>query len=111
MGWDNVPESLDTGPKVRSLEKAFGEYLYSTQKLSLFENRTVELISEPGESLEKFQERCRAGANASAQQALEIEKVKFRPRFAALDSTLPDDRAPVQQSSGGWGIGWLFGYQ
>jgi len=106
--WGNVPETLDTGRKIKALEKAFGEYLYSTQKLSLFENRTLELVSEPGESLAKFQERCRAGAALSAEQAVEMEKVKFKPKFEALDASLPADPAPVQQSSGGL-IGWLFG--
>src|SRR5206468_2009784 len=48
--WANVPESLDTGKKLKALERGFVEYLYATRKLSLFENRPLELVSAPGES-------------------------------------------------------------
>ena len=37
--WAGVPESLDTGRKLKALEKAFAEHLYTTRKLSLWENR------------------------------------------------------------------------
>ena len=79
--WASVSEALDTGKKFKTLEKAFSDYLYSTQKLSLFENRALELISEPGESQAAFTQRCRAAAVKGAMQALELEQVKFRPKF------------------------------
>ena len=52
--WAGVPESLDTGRKVKSLEKAFAEHLYTTRKLSLWENRTLGMLSTPGESEAAF---------------------------------------------------------
>ena len=89
--WAGVPESLDTGRKVKALEKAFAEHLYTTRKLSLWENRTLGLLSAPGESEAAFRSRCRAAADLEQKQALEMEKVKFRPKFEALDMKLPDD--------------------
>ena len=89
--WADVPESLDTGRKVKSLEKGFVEHLYTTRKLSLWENRTLGLLSTPGESEGAFRSRCRAAADLEKKQALEMEKVKFRPKFEALGMTLPDD--------------------
>jgi hypothetical protein len=91
--WGGVPEALDTGKKLKVLEKAFAEYLYSSQKLSLFENKTLGLVSAPGESEAVFQVRCRQAAQAQASQALEMEKLKFTPRFEALDAKLPPDSA------------------
>lgn len=88
--WANVPQALDTGRKLRSLEKAFADHLYSTRKLSLFENRTLKLVSEPAELAAAFQNRCRAAAGQEAKQALEMEKVKFKPKFEALDSDVPN---------------------
>ena len=88
--WANVPESLDTSRKLRSLEKAFVDHLYSTRKLSMFENRALKLVSEPGEAVEVFQQRCRLAAAQEAKQALEMEKVKFKPKFEALDATVPN---------------------
>jgi hypothetical protein len=89
--WAGVPESLDTGRKVKSLEKAFAEHLYTTRKLSLWENRTLGLLSTPGESEAAFRARCRIAADAEKKQALEMEKVKFRPKFEALDIPIPDE--------------------
>ena len=86
--WAGVPESLDTGRKVKALEKAFVEHLYTTRKLSLWENRTLGLLSTPGETEAAFRGRCRAAADVEKKQALEMEKVKFRPKFEALDIAL-----------------------
>jgi hypothetical protein len=90
--WASVPGPLDTARKLKALEKAFAEYLYSSRKLALFQNRPLGLVSEPGETAEAFRARCRAAAHERAGQALEMEKLKFRPKFEALDATLPDDR-------------------
>jgi hypothetical protein len=110
--WANVPESLDTGKKLKALEKGFVEYLYATRKLSLFENRSLELISAPGESEAAFRKRCKEAAEVEAQQAVEMERVKFRPKFEALDSELPDEPPPPPpppKPSGGWFTGWFGG--
>ncbi len=105
--WEGVPDALDTGRKLKALEKAFAEYLYSTQKLALFENRTLELLSQPGETQAAFRERCRSAAAEGARQALELERAKFAPRFAALDMALPADEPEAKK--GGSLFGWLFG--
>ena len=60
--WAAVPESIDTGRKLKAIEKAFGEFLYGGQKLALYENRDLELVSAPGESLEAFRIRRRKAA-------------------------------------------------
>jgi hypothetical protein len=111
--WASVSDALDTGKKLKTLEKAFCEHLYSTLKLSLFENRALELISEVGESREAFQQRCRLAAQAEYKQALEMEQAKFRPKFEALDAVLPDvspfapqPAAPAPSGGGSW-LGWL----
>jgi hypothetical protein len=89
--WASVPSSLDTGRKLKGLEKAFADFVYSTQKLSLFENRELELVSLPGENEGAFRARCRAAALAQARQALEMERVKFTPKFGALGTAVPVD--------------------
>jgi hypothetical protein len=98
---------LDTSRKLKALEKAFAEYLYNTQKLALLENRTLGLVSQPGETPESFRERCRSAAAEGAAQALALEKAKFTPKFAALGLSLPADD-PAEKKSGSL-FGWLFG--
>jgi hypothetical protein len=87
--WTGVPTSLDTGRKLKALEKAFANWLFGAKKLPLFENRALGLVSIPGEELEAFRIRCRAAAEQQAQQALDMEKVKFEPKFKALGLSLP----------------------
>ncbi len=101
--WAGVPDTLDTGRKLKALEKAFADWLYSTQKLGLFRNRILGLVSDPGESLADFRGRCRLGAQARAEEALKMEKVKFAPKFEALGMDLPEE--PVKKSVGFWS--WL----
>jgi hypothetical protein len=103
--WGGAPESADTGRKIKALEKAFADHLYATRKLSLWENRTLELVSEPGEAQAAFRERCRAAARQAAEQALAVEKAKFRPKFEALGLKLPDEQPA--KSGGSW-LGWIF---
>jgi hypothetical protein len=103
--WASVPESLDTGRKLKALEKALADYLYSTQKLSLLENRTLELVSAPGEAEETFRRRCGEAALAEAKQALEMERVKFTPKFEALGAKVPED--PGEARAGGSLLDWI----
>ncbi|MFO0926061.1 MAG: DUF87 domain-containing protein [Gemmataceae bacterium] len=85
--WGAVPESVDTGRKLKAMEKAFAEHLYSTQKLSLYENSDLELVSAPGESLDAFRARCRKAAADQRAQALEMERIRYTPRREAADSS------------------------
>jgi hypothetical protein len=86
--WGAVPETLDTARKLKALEKAFTEHLYSSQKLSLFEDRELEMVSEVGETLEAFRRRCKQHADQESRQAQDLEKVKFAPKIeAAKQST------------------------
>ena len=53
------------------LEKAFAEYLYSSQKIALFENRALGLVSAPRETEATFRARCHKEAAEQAREELE----------------------------------------
>jgi hypothetical protein len=72
----------------------------------LFENRTLKLVSQAGEAAEAFQARCRAAAAQEAKQALEMEKVKFTPKFEAMDAAMPSLSA-AEGKSGGSLLDWV----
>ncbi len=100
--WTAAPEALDTGRKVKALEKAFIEPLYSTQKLLLHENRDLEMVSAAGETLDAFRRRCRQQAELESRQAQDLEKVKAAPEDrggGAIDEQGP--RGPHRQAEGG----------
>jgi hypothetical protein len=90
--WAAVPESLDTDRKLKALEKAFNEHLYSTQKISLFENRELEMVSLPGETEAAFKNRCKQAAEQQRKQAQELESVKFKPKIEAAEQSTSKGR-------------------
>jgi hypothetical protein len=100
--WASVPESLDTGRKLKALEKAFADYVYSTQKLALYENRALGLVSEPGEAEASFRGRCRLAAQEKILKGFEMERAKFGPKFETLDAELPDE-AGAKKGGSFWG--------
>jgi ribosomal protein L40E len=100
--WGEVPESLNTAKKLKSLEKTLADFLYSSARLVLLENAKLGLIGQPGEDVVAFRERCRAAAVQQAEQAREVERAKYAPKFAALGARMPD--AAVE---GGFTLGVL----
>jgi hypothetical protein len=98
--WGAVPESLDGPKKLKSFEKAFWDFLYSTRKLPLWMNRALNLVSQPGEEVADFRQRCRAAASQELERALENERIKFEPKFKRLGVELPEKR-------GGSLLSWL----
>lgn len=81
--WAAVPDTIDTGKKLKALEKSFGEHVYGGTKLSLFENRELAMVSRPGEAKEQFVARCHQAAEQARKKAQEMEEVKFGPKIEA----------------------------
>jgi hypothetical protein len=99
--WAAVPESVDTGKKVKALERAFTEYLTSSVKLILWENRDLGMMSKPGEGRRAFQERCRQAAQKQCAEALDLERIKFKPKIeAAKQSNLKGREDRVRRLEG-----------
>src|ERR1051325_10866255 len=82
--WAEVPESLDKARKLKALEKAFADYLYSSARLVLLENAKLGLVSEPSEDVLAFRERCRRAAQQEAEKSIATEKLKYEAKFVAL---------------------------
>ncbi|HJT76649.1 MAG TPA: hypothetical protein VJ739_05560, partial [Gemmataceae bacterium] len=89
--WTGAPEALSTGKKVNTLKRAFADFLHGNAKLALLVNDRLGLVSQAGEDVLAFQERCRAAAAKEAAQALEAAKQKFAPKFQALGAEVPEE--------------------
>jgi hypothetical protein len=97
--WATVPDGLTSARKLKTLEKALADFLYTDARLRLFENEKLGLVSRPGEDVLEFQRRCREAARQEAERAVAAEKLKYRPRFEALGAAMPE--GPAAPSSGG----------
>jgi hypothetical protein len=105
--WADGPESLNTAKKLNALKKTFGDFLYGNAKHAVYVNSVLELVSQPGEDVPAFQERCRVAAREGAGRALENEKGRYEPKFKALGAVLPEEPAESKQT-GSWlpDLGW-----
>jgi hypothetical protein len=109
--WADAPESLNTGKKLAALKKGFAEFLYGNARYAVQVNNSLDLVTQKGEDVEAFRERCHAAARQEAERALEAEKRKVAPKFKALNAEVPEN--PTAPKPGGsWlpDLGWgLFG--
>jgi hypothetical protein len=99
--WSDVPESLNTAKKLKALERVFTDFLYGNEKLTLWENVTLGLVSEPDETEQAFRERCRRIAGVEASRVLADARERYAPRFKELDADLPEEKSETKQG-GSW---------
>lgn len=93
-----VPSSMNDARKLKALERAFVEFLYSNAVQVLHCNRHFGLCSEAEEDFEEFLRRCRAAAETAMEaEVAELER-KFRKRLEALDASLRMARTELEQS-------------
>jgi hypothetical protein len=105
--WADVPESLNTARKLTALKRGFTDFLSGNARYAVFVNNTLGLVSQPGEDVQAFHERCHAAARQEAERALEEEKRKYAPKFKALNAEVP--ARPTEAKPGGsWlpDLGW-----
>ncbi len=96
--WAEVPETLDKARKLKSQEKTLAEHLYSNARLLLLENAKLGLLSEPGEDITAFRERCRQAARQEAEKTLAAEKLTYEPQFVALGVPIPEGHVRGEES-------------
>jgi hypothetical protein len=96
--WAPVPESLNKARKLKSLEKSFNEYLYTSVRLVLLENAKLGLVSEPGEDVMAFRARLQRTAQQEAEKTIAVEKLKYEAKFAALGVPMPQGVVREEES-------------
>lgn len=77
----------------RSAERSIEEHLFRDRTLHLCRNRTLKLVSRPGESEEAFRARCLAAAEAEADRDAE----KLRDRYEAKTKTARNRLAQAER--------------
>jgi len=66
--WLDLPKGLNDVKRLKDLNKEFADYLYSNANETVYNNKSLSLTSEQGESHEQFIERCKATAQKEAEQ-------------------------------------------
>ncbi|MGA9190191.1 MAG: hypothetical protein WBZ24_00525 [Anaerolineales bacterium] len=66
-------------------EKDFKDWVYSTQRLSLFRSPTLKLTSDPGEAEGAFRLRLGQAAREARDEAVEKLRKKYAPKLTTLE--------------------------
>ena len=66
--WLDLPKGLNDVKRLKDLNKEFADYLYSNANETVYNNKSLSLTSEKGETHEQFIERCKATAQKEAEQ-------------------------------------------
>ena len=113
----------DTGrrehrPQNQSAAKGVCRLPVQQRPAAIAQNDKLELLSEPGEDMQAFQQRCRVAAHRKAEAEIAQERTKYEPKFAKLGAKIPEGLSDPQTtllSSGELGqshqLAWLRAFQ
>ena len=79
---------LDDEQNFSALSKDFIEWVYRSQTLKLFSNDTLKMVSNPGETREAFEARCKSANAGSSSDGVQ----KIRDKYAKLKKTIEDKK-------------------
>jgi len=79
---------LDDEQNFSALSKDFIEWVYRSQTLKLFSNDTLKMVSNPGETREAFEARCKSASAGSSSDGVQ----KIRDKYAKLKKTIEDKK-------------------
>ncbi len=82
--WSDVPETANDPKKLRALERSFAKHLYDDSGITIYNNRSLGLTSEPGEGLEAFLQRCVETTRTLAEPELAPVRAEHQDRVEAL---------------------------
>jgi Helicase HerA-like C-terminal len=100
--WVEVPDSVDSGKKLKALEKSLAEHV-AALKVKVPSNPKLSMTWDGKESLDVFQGRCQTAAWKEFEKKLGKEKETYGPEFARYQVSVPE--APVDPSAS-WSERW-----
>jgi hypothetical protein len=83
-----LPAPLNDSKLMRSMEKEFADYLYRDQQLSLASHPELGLVAEPGETTERFHERCLEAASEKRDEEAKKIQESYQRKVEALKKKL-----------------------
>ncbi len=87
-GYEPLPEFITELKNLKPLEKAFSDYLYRKEKLTLYRVPKLKLESEPEESEADFRVRVKNYLNERKEEEIEKLKAKYAKKRESLEKRL-----------------------
>jgi hypothetical protein len=95
--FSDLPPELGNARQYKTLEKEFDDHLYYNSSITLLCNEHVELYSEPGESAESFQRRCRKAAEEEHKEDAKVLKDKYERQLDRLEDKLRREEQELEE--------------
>ncbi len=93
--WNELPSIFESSRNLKNFEKELEDYLYRDARLTIFENKKLNLVGNPGEDVMDFQSRCMAASQKAAEEEIAEERRRYRPKFARLGGKVPEGNSPI----------------
>ncbi len=93
----DLPPELGNAKQYSTLENEFEDHLYYNSSITLLYNEHVELYSEPGESAESFQRRCRKAAEEEHEEDAKVLKDKYERKLDQLEDRLQREELELEE--------------
>src|SRR6185369_6315385 len=81
----DVPASAPKAKSYAAWQKGLAGWVYRNQRLELFENPSLNVVSNPGESERDFRVRLQQLSREERDDAVEKLRRKYAPKFAQLE--------------------------
>ncbi len=82
---------------INRLKKKIKNHIFSTQKLTLFLNKSLNLISDVGESEEDFRARCRETVEKMIDKEVEKLKDRYERKIERIQNRIEREKARIEE--------------
>ncbi|HLH04317.1 MAG TPA: hypothetical protein VKX25_16250 [Bryobacteraceae bacterium] len=100
LGFADLPPEAAKAKNYPVWTRAFSNWLFQTQQLTIFRSPSLEQTSQPGESERDFRIRLQQAAREERDRLAEELKQKYAPKLAALEERKRRAEAAVEQKKG-----------
>jgi hypothetical protein len=92
-----LPAELGAARSLSALEKEFEDFLYYNSSITLLYNPHLKLYSEPEESADAFQRRCRKAAEAARDDQAKTLRAKYESKLEQIEKRLEGEKRELEE--------------
>ncbi len=98
--YEEVPEAAQKGKNFQNWAKDFEEYLFRSEKVTLYKSPSLNMVSKPQETESDFRARISQSARENRDEWVEKLRAKYEKRIASLQEKIrkAEDKLAVEQA-------------
>ncbi len=98
IAYATIPESMDAAKELKSVEDAFSDHLYASQRYVIHEHTGLKLSQSPGESVEDFRMRVQVTAREMRDKELDEIRDKFEDKLDRIEERIRKEEQDLSEA-------------